>query len=169
MSTFIRTASVRAACGAALIALAACGGNGQLHRLNAGATGPDEFSVIPMRPLAMPATLDLPPPTPGAANRADPNPLGDGLAALGGTVGAGSTGDTALMARVSRYGTDPGIRATLAAEDADLRGRAMALSGFNLFGRDRYYAAYARMALDAAAELARFRAAGVPTPSAPPQ
>lgn len=151
------------------LALAGCGGGGPLHRLNAGATGPDEFSVIPMRPLAMPATLDLPPPTPGGANLADPDPLGDGLAALGGSLGAGPAGDAALMTRVARYGMDPAIRATLAAEDAALRGRASALSGFNPFGRDRYFPAYARMALDAWAELARFRAAGVPTPSAPPQ
>lgn len=164
VSKVIRTGSA-----AALLLLAACAGNGQLHRLNSGATGPDEFSVIPMRPLAVPASLTLPPPTPGGANLADPNPLGDGLAALGGTPGAGAAGDAALMTRVARYGTDPAIRSTLAVEDAELRGRAMRLTGFNLLGRDRYFPAYARMALDAWAELARFRAAGVPTPSAPPQ
>lgn len=155
------------AIGLALL-LAACGGDGRLHRLDAGADGPDEFSVIPMRPLVLPATFDLPPPTPGAANRADPNPRGDAMAALGGVDGAGAAGDAALMAHVARHGTDPAIRATLAAEDADFRRRAAALGGLNPFARDRYFQSYARMALDAWGELARFRAAGVATPSAPP-
>ena len=151
------------------LALSACGGNGRLHRLDAGATGPDEFSVIPMRPLAMPDALTLPAPTPGGVNLADPNPRGAAMAALGGADGAGHAGDAALMAQVMRHGSDPAIRATLAQEDADFRRRAAALGGFNFLGRDRYFQAYARMALDAWAELTRFRAAGIATPSAPPQ
>ena len=153
--------------GSLALALAACAGDGRLHRLDAGAVAPDEFSVIPMRPLVLPGTLDLPPP--GGVNRADPNPRGDAMVALGGTDGAGLAGDAALMAQVARHGTDPAIRATLAAEDAAFRSRAVALGGPNILARDRYFQAYARQALDAGAELDRFRAAGVATPSAPPQ
>jgi len=152
--------------GLAALALAACSGDRRLHNLDEGLTGPDEFSVLPVLPLEIPATLDLPPPTPGGVNRTDRNPLGEGLAALGGTPGAGVAGDPALLAAVG--GATADIRATLAAEDAAFRRRAGALAGPNLFGRDRYFRAYAGQALDAGAELSRFRNLGVQVPSAPP-
>ncbi len=39
-----------------------------------GFHGPDEFAILPTKPLEMPADVAaLPPPTPGAANRADPS------------------------------------------------------------------------------------------------
>jgi len=148
--------------------LAACGGDRTLHSADSGSGGPDEFSVVPVRPLQMPAAMVLPQPTPGGANLTDPDPLRDGIMAFGGTPGAGIAGDGALMAQVARFGTDPSIRSTLAAEDATFRRRALAMA-WNPFARDRYFPAYARFALDAYAELARFRAAGIATPSAPPQ
>lgn len=78
--------------------------------------------------------------------------------------------DGALVTAASRNGVDPAIRQTLAAEDATFRNRRSRFRLFGLFGgRDRYFRAYARQALDAYAELARFRAAGVATPTAPPQ
>ncbi len=153
---------------AILVALAGCGSDRTLHSADSGSGGPDEFSVVPVLPLQMPAGFDLPQPTPGGSNLTDPNPLADGVLAFGGTPGAGVAGDGALMAQVARFGTDPAIRSTLAAEDADFRRGALALA-WNPFARDRYFPAYARFALDAYAELARFRAAGVATPSAPPQ
>ncbi|GAD54206.1 DUF3035 domain-containing protein [Limimaricola cinnabarinus] len=39
-----------------------------------GPAGPDPALVVPQQPLDIPARLDLPQPTPGAANRADPDP-----------------------------------------------------------------------------------------------
>jgi hypothetical protein len=148
--------------------VAACGSADRgLRRLDSGLNGPDEFAVLPSRPLSLPQTSDLPPPTPGGRNLADPDPLGDAMAALGGAAGAGPAGDAALIAATGRYGVDPGIRAALAEEDAAFRRRAGALA-FNPLGVDRYFQAYARQALDAYAELARFRAAGVAVPSAPP-
>lgn len=162
------TRKATVAIGLALL-LAACGGDRTLHRLDSGANGPDEFSVMPLRPLTMPESLNLPPPTPGGANLTDPAPIADAMAALGGRDGAGPAGDAALIAHVSRNGADPAIRATLATEDADFRRRAAALSGANPFGRaDPYFPAYARQALDAYAELWRFRNLGVAVPSAPP-
>ena len=68
----------------ALAGLSACGGGG-LRDLRGDLSGPDEFSIIPSKPLVIPENLNLlPPPTPGGTNPADPNPKGDAIAALGG-------------------------------------------------------------------------------------
>lgn len=157
-----------------LLTLSACASEQGLHRFDAGRTGPDEFTVLPSRPLEMPASFAaLPPPSPGRTNLADPNPLGDAIAALGGSQAAGFAGgvparDIALVTAAGRNGVDPAIRATLAQEDADFRRRALLAASFNILGRDRYFQAYARQALDAFAELIRFRNLGVQVPSAPP-
>ena len=158
----------------AAIALTACtSGQRPLHDLDTGSQGPDEFSVLPVAPLEIPINRALPTPTPGGANLTDPNPKGDAIAALGGRQSAQSAGgiparDAALVARANRHGTSAGIRATLAAEDASIRNSARRFSFFGLFGGGNYFGAYARQALDAYSELARFRAAGVATPTAPP-
>lgn len=154
--------------GLVLLMLAACGGDGRLHNLDEGLDGPDEFSVLPSLPLEIPATLSLPPPEPGGVNRTDRNPLGEGLLALGGNPAGGLAGDPALIAAVSGAGVTAGIRSLLAQEDADFRRRAAFGAGLNLFGRDRYFRAYAGQALDAGAELIRWRGLGVQVPSAPP-
>ncbi len=152
--------------------LASCGGGGDGLRRFAASAGPDEFSVQPSRPLELPGTTALP--APGGGNRADVDPVGDAIVLLGGNPAAARAGgipasDQALVAQVSRGGTDPEIRATLAAEDASFRSGARLGGIFNLAGRDRYFQAYARQALDAYAELERFRALGIAVPSAPPQ
>ena len=76
--------------------------------------------------------------------------------------------DGALYAHASRFGTEAGIRGTLAAEDLEWRrdnnGRLLE----RLFNVNVYYAAYADMSLDQQAELWRWRKAGARTPSAPP-
>jgi len=161
--------TARALAGLVLAALlAACGGgNVGLHGGSTTA-GPDEFAVTPTLPLALPETLDLPPPTPGGPNRADIRPEAQIAVALGGTPGAGVPGDPALISFVSRNGVDPAIRQTLAEEDARFRRARGRLTVFNPFARSRYFQVYAGQALDAQAELERFRAAGIPTPSAPP-
>lgn len=54
-----------------------------------GGEGPDEFAVMPVRPLEIPADLNrLPPPTPGGANRAEQAPLAEAVQALGGNPAA---------------------------------------------------------------------------------
>ncbi|MCF2871275.1 DUF3035 domain-containing protein [Octadecabacter sp. G9-8] len=161
-------------CIATMLTLAACtSGDRGLRDLRASGGGPDEFRVMPMAPLVLPAdTATLPTPTPGAGNRADPAPIADAVVALGGSANAlvpngVPVRDGALVAAASRNGVDPAIRQTLASEDEAFRTRQ---SRFGFFrGRDRYFRAYARQALDAYAELTRFRNAGVATPSAPPQ
>jgi len=152
------------------LSLTACAGDRPLRELDAPGDGPDEFSVTPGLPLELPQTNDLPEPTLGGANRTDTNPIGQALAALGGRelrAGGIPNADAGLVAFVQQGGVTSDIRSTLAAEDDALRNRA---SRFGMFRRgDRYFAVYARQALDAYAELERFRAAGVATPSAPPQ
>lgn len=70
----------------AMLLLAGCGGGEpQLMNLRSTGPGPDEFGIMPVKPLEIPETIAaLPAPTPGGANLADPNPLGDAVAALGG-------------------------------------------------------------------------------------
>ena len=75
---------------AAMVTLAACGGDRdpQLMNLRAG-QGPDEFAIVPPKPLEMPENLsELPDPTPGGFNRTDQNPEADAVIALGGRPGA---------------------------------------------------------------------------------
>lgn len=61
--------------GIALALLVACGRNdGSLRDFGTVTVGPAESSLIVADPLQMPPTLDLPPPTPGQTNRANPRP-----------------------------------------------------------------------------------------------
>lgn len=156
------------------LGLTACAGHRTgLRDFSTNGDGPDEFSVLPTRPLEMPANLTvLPPPAPGTANRVDRNPVGEGIAALGGSAAATLPGqvpgrDAGLVAAVSTGGVSPDIRATLASEDAAYRSRTGRF-GAGFFGGDRYFRAYAGQALDARAEADRFLNAGIPVPTAPP-
>lgn len=159
---------------AALMFLTACSGGAGLSGSDVESAGPDDFSVMPMRALEAPASLaTLPEPTPNGTNLADPNPTADAIIALGGRPSAAIAGgipaaDAALVTAVSRYGVASDIRAVVAAEDSAFRKTRSRLGIFGLFSRDKYFAAYASQALDAMAELFRFRALGVRTPSAPP-
>jgi len=155
----------------ACASLGACVGGGDGLRRFEDRAGPDEFSVQPSNPLVLPDELTLP--TPGGANRADVDPTGSVIVALGGRPDVDSGGvpgsDAALVAQVSRNGVQPDIRAVLAAEDEAFRSRRARVGGwFNWLGRDRYFQAYSGQALDAYAELQRFRNAGVAVPTAPP-
>ena len=152
--------------------LSACGGGQDGLRRFSGGDGPDEFSVQPGNPLVVPDEATLP--TPGGLNRADPDPTGAAVAALGGRLdvdtGGASASDSALVTQVSRNGVPSDIRAVLASEDAAFRARRVRLGRwFNPLGRDRYFQAYSGQALDAYSELERFRDAGVAVPSAPPE
>lgn len=156
----------------ALVALAACGGNRrdpQLMNLRSSTDGPDEFAILPPKGLEMPPDLAaLPEPTPGGVSLTDQNPRADAIVALGGKPGAGAS-DGALVTYASRHGVTPGIRDTLAAEDLRWRQTHGGRPLERLFRVNTYYKAYSQFWLDVWAELARWRAAGVATPSAPPQ
>ncbi len=155
-------------------ALAGCSGDGKLSRIKNTSNGPDEFTVMPVKPLQTPDTYSaLPAPTPGAANLVDTNPRAEGIAALGGnpaaTVPAGvGSGDAGLVNHAQRHGMSPAIRQQLASEDADTRRRHGRVNLFNLGPSDNYTDAYKKQWLNAQAEKQRMQRSGVVTPSAPP-
>ncbi len=143
--------------------------------MNLRADGPDEFTILPTKPLEAPQDYAaLPPPTPGGANRTDPTPEADLAEALGGS-GAAAThsplraSERGLVAAASRYGVAADIRQVLAAEDLEWRRKRNGRLLERLFNVSVYFRAYQPLALDQYAELERLRALGIWTPSAPPQ
>src|SRR6056297_890377 len=156
-----------------IMLLAACGvGDGSdepnlLNILQPRNEGPDEFAILPSKPLEIPEDVaSLPPPTPGAGNRADLTPERDIAVALGGNpavLSRGATGDGALLSYTGRYGRDADIRQTLAAADLAFRrdndGRFLE----RLFSVNIYYRVYEPFELDQYAELERLRRAGIRT------
>ena len=158
------------------LALGACGGGGDepnlLNISQPRAAGPDEFGILPSKPLEMPEDLaSLPEPTLGATNRADLTPETDAMVALGGNPAAlnrGSRGDGALVSYTGRYGRDANIRAELAAADLEFRRRNDGRLLERLFNVNIYYQVYEPFELDQYAELERMRRAGIRTSSVPP-
>lgn len=161
----------------AALAMAGCSSTRepQLMHLRSSTSGPDEFGILPTKPLEMPENLaQLPAPTPGGANITDPTPQADAVAALGGNparlkAGTGvSAADGALLARANRFGAAADIRATLAAEDLEYRRKNDGRLLERLFNVNVYLKAYRPMSLDQEAELERWRKLGLRTPAAPP-
>jgi len=159
---------------AIMLALSACARHEdpQLMNVQSNLGSPDEFSILPTKPLEQPSDRTyLPPPTPGGTNRVDPTPQDDAIAALGGNPNAtrrGSAGDGALLNHAARNGLDPDIRTELAAEDLEYRRRHNGRVMERAFNVNVYYRSYERMSLDQYAELLRWRRLGIATPSAPP-
>ncbi len=163
-----------AAMGVALMSLGACTDRENPILMHAGSEDrrPDEFSIVPTKPLEMPPSLaELPEPNPGGVNRVDPQPRADIARALGGNpalaMGGGGV-DGAVVNHVSRFGRDADIREQLAAEDLEFRRRNQGRLLERLFAVNVYHNAYEFMWLDKYAELERWRRAGVRTPTAPP-
>ncbi|MBM2574803.1 DUF3035 domain-containing protein [Jannaschia sp. Os4] len=152
-----------------LTVLAACSdADPRLMNVGTSSRAPDEFSILPTKPLEAPDDFSaLPPPTPGGSNRTDPQPEAEAILALGGNPDAGAGGG-ALVAAASRFGVSPNIRATLAAEDLDFRRKNDGRLLERIFDVNVYFRAYAPLALDQEAELARLRRLGVRTVAAPP-
>lgn len=138
---------------ALLVALAACEKTGDDRGFFAKlktAQGPDEYRIVPQKPLQEPQDLaNLPTPIPGAPNRADLNARVDAAVALTGAAPSdpgAAAGDAALVAAVQA------------------RAAGTVVSGLDfggLFGGGSDL-------LNADAELARLRALGIRTPAAPP-
>ncbi|MFZ5964554.1 DUF3035 domain-containing protein [Thalassococcus sp. BH17M4-6] len=158
-----------------LTALAACGDREpRLRDMSTNRSTPEEFSIVPNKPLQLPETLaQLPAPTPGGANRTDQTPQADAVASLGGNParlnrsGGIPANDGALVRAAGRFGTQSDIRRTLAEEDLAFRKRK-SLFSWQLFKEDQYNRAYRAQRLDAEEELLRWRRGGRRTPSAPP-
>ncbi|MEO0911945.1 MAG: DUF3035 domain-containing protein [Pseudomonadota bacterium] len=158
-----------------VLALAACGGGDDtslVERISANnQVSPDEFGVLPQKPLELPEDLSvLPPPTPGAGNRTDLTPRRDVLVALSGrdTKAAPTGADAALVSALSRGGVTPEIRQLLTAEDAEYRRNNRGLLLERLFDRDTEFLIYDRMLLDAGQESERLRRLGLRVPPIPP-
>lgn len=157
--------------GLVLLALAACGrSDPRLLNLRADGDGPDEFGILPSRPLEMPENLQtLPTPTLGGTNRADPDPEADVAAALGGNINRAGAGSQGMVSYVTRFGVGQDIRDTLASEDLEFRRRRDGRILERIAAINVYHRAYREMSLDRYAELERMRAAGIRTPAAPPE
>ncbi|RMA42883.1 DUF3035 domain-containing protein [Rhodophyticola porphyridii] len=159
------------ATGLVLVMVAGCSrSDPRLLNITADGDGPDEFSILPTRPLEMPPSFaELPPPTPGGPNRVDPDPEADAIAALGGNIDRASRDNGGLVGYAGRFGIGAGIRETLASEDLEYRrdndGRLLE----RVFNVNVYHRAYGPLSLDQYAELERMRRAGIRTPAAPPE
>lgn len=158
-----------AAAVATALLLSGCGEGGLpggLRRAGIGGT-PDEFMVLPTRPLEMPEDLKaLPPPTPGAVNRVAYRPRTDAITGLTGRP-AVAAGGGALVARAGP--SSPAIRQQLAVEDAEWRRTHHGKLLERWFSKDRNALVYDEMLLDAPYEYQRLRAAGLRVPAAPPE
>lgn len=158
----------------AVLGLGACSSDPHLMSIQAGGSGPDEFAILPTKPLELPPDLNrLPAPNPGGPSITDPTPEADAVAALGGNPGqltaqGVGVGDTALIAHASRTGRAGDIRAVTAAEDEAFRARHGRRLLEILARTNVYYRAYEPQTLDARSELERWRGAGARTPAAPP-
>jgi hypothetical protein len=164
-----------AALGVAVVSLSACSGTENPILMHAAAQerGPDEFSIVPTRPLEMPTNFsELPTPNPAGSNRVDPQPRADIARALGGNPAAAvarGTADGGIVTHASRFGRNESIRDQLAAEDLEFRRRNSGRLLERLFSVNVYHNAYQSMWLDKYAELERWRRVGARTPSAPPR
>lgn len=158
----------------ATASLMACSTDPQLNNIHTASDGPDEFAILPTKPLSLPADLNtLPAPTPGGGNITDPTPQLDAVASLGGnpaalTVRGVGTNDGALIAYAARGGVTPNIREVTAAEDAAFRARRGRRPLEQLARTNVYYRAYRGQTLDPWPEFLRWRRAGAQVPSAPP-
>lgn len=156
--------------------VAGCGNKDKpLSRIKKTGDGPDEFTIIPGKPLQTPESYSaLPAPTPGGSNLTDQYPLSDSAIALGGnpsvlaTAGIPSA-DAGLVRHASRYGVASNIRQTLLEEDKEVRRRHGRVNIFNIGPVDDYTNAYRRQWLNSDAEFRRLRRAGITVPTAPPE
>ena len=160
---------------AAVLLVAACGDRQpSLMNIRNADRGPDEFGILPVKPLEEPNDYAaLPAPTPGGQNLTDPSPEADAVVALGGRASAltrdGRVPGSALVSHVGRFGISEGIRDILAEEDLEYRRRNNGRLLERVFNVTVYFKAYKAQSLDQHAELERFRAAGIRTPAAPPE
>lgn len=159
---------------AAALLLAACSGSGEppvtLQEASLKNGAPDEFLVLPQRPLTVPEDLEtLPEPDPNAGSLVEIDPFVEARKAVGGNGGgtSASAADNAILAAARTVGRTPNIREELAAEtDAKLtRGRGI-LGFFDRFRiAPRKRTAFNDQKLDAIGELKKRQAQGVKTPS----
>jgi hypothetical protein len=152
-----------------LFFIAACSSDdARLRDLYDVGTGPEEFAVLPSKPLIIPSNLrELPVPDETVENLADPTPKRDLIEKLGGSIDETKSApkkDRDLLNYVSRAGVNSNIREELAEEDRKFLRRMGVLTGVKLFRVDRYNQIYRKMTLSAPKELERWRSLGIRTP-----
>lgn len=158
-----------------VLTLAACSGDKGIRVLDSNGQGPDEFRILPNKPLETPKSyVELQAPTPGGSNLVDQTPIADAVAALGGSRKATqnngiSKSDGGVVNYVSRFGSSGNIRTVLAEEDAVFRKRRGRFTNIRIVKEDRYNKVYEDHILDAYPELYRWRRAGVRTPAVAPE
>lgn len=155
----------------AAIAVSACN-KATLHDIRNQGDGPDEFGILPAKPLTAPQDYAfLPAPTPGGTNLTDRDPTAEAVEALGGRVSDSTqipSSDGALVTASSRYGVEPGVRESLAAEDEKFRKKQGRLTAIKLFPVDRYEQVYRKQKLNPFDKASAYRRAGYETPTSPP-
>lgn len=160
------------------VSLAACGSRNRepnLLTIESNTPGPDEFAILPSKPLQAPEDYaNLPEPTPGGSNLSDPTPRQDAIAALGGRPElihrSGQFGpDGGLINYAGRYGVAADIRSQLATADYAFRSKQRGRLLERVFNVNRYNRAYQDLSLDQYAELLRLRRLGIRTPAVPPE
>ncbi len=157
------------------VGVSACSNSKTLHSNVPTGQGPDEFTIMPGKELTQPKDYAaLPPPTPGGVNRTDQDPLGDAVAALGGSANARSPYNTTIPASdgglvnyTSRLGREADIRQTVLAEDEAFRKRRGRFTQIRISRKGLYEEVYKRQALDYNNEWWRWKRAGARTPAAP--
>lgn len=155
--------------GTAALLLGGCQNHNLAGTLRSSGVGgtPDEFLVLPTRPLEMPSDLAaLPVPAPGTANLVDYEPRAEAVAGLSGKPTLATADGSGLVAR-SGPGA-PNIRGQLATEDVRYRADNPGLLLERAFARDKNALIYRRMTLAQAQEYERIRAAGIGVPAVPP-
>ena len=171
MARAIRTGRALAWAAAVLVplALTGCAEGGLAGGLRSAGVGgkPDEFMVLPTRPLEMPESfVALPPPTPGAVNRVDYRPHSEAVSGLTGRPQVQGSGGGGLVAAAGPR--DPAIRAQLAQEDVAWRQTHHGRLLERLFSKDREALVYRPMVLNAPDAFVDQRARGRQVPAAPP-
>lgn len=154
--------------GALVLSGCADGGLAGFLRASGATSTPDEFMVLPTKPLEMPADLAaLPAPVPGARNRVDIDPEELAVAGLTGTPGQVNTvSGAALVARAGPAA--PQIRSVVASEDATWRAENGGLFFERLFSADKEAVIYRGQVLDAPGTFVDLRDRGVDVPSPSP-
>lgn len=160
-------------------ALAGCDTSQGIGRFIAGEqskkSGPDEFAIVPTKPLELPEDLAaLPAPAPGTRNLTDPLPAHDAVAALGGqparldstNIGAG---EGALLAVAERNGTSSNIREVLAEEDEAFREKNGPKLLERWFKVNTYLKSYKDQTLKSREANEILRRKGIKTPTVSPE
>jgi hypothetical protein len=149
---------------AAVLSLGAC--STLKSELGAGRVKPDEFSIVPKAPLAMPPDFsNLREPEPGAPRPQQVSPAGEAMAALAQTRGApkpqlsgqqASTGERALADAAGAAKANPKVRREMMEELREKRA-GKSLTERILFWQGSEEASGEEMVVDAAAEARRIR------------